>query len=60
LRAIDSTLARRAVRSDLEDDFLWRAERLAVETDFYATHRGSVAFEDDHQTRLGSAANPWG
>lgn len=33
-------------------DFLWRRERLAVETDFYDTHRGSVAFEDDHQRDL--------
>jgi hypothetical protein len=29
-------------------DFLCRAERLAVETDFFDYHRGSVAFEDDH------------
>lgn len=35
-----------------EVDFLWRAQRLAVETDFYGTHRGSVAFEDDHQRDL--------
>lgn len=35
-----------------EVDFLWRAQRLAVETDFYATHRGSVAFEDDHRRDL--------
>lgn len=33
-------------------DFLWRPQRLAVETDFYATHRGSAAFEDDHQRDL--------
>jgi hypothetical protein len=33
-------------------DFLWRAERLAVETDFYDYHRGSVSFEDDHQRDL--------
>jgi very-short-patch-repair endonuclease len=33
-------------------DFLWRAERLAVETDFFDHHRGSVAFEDDHQRDL--------
>ncbi len=33
-------------------DFLWRAERVAVETDFYAYHRGSVAFEDDHRRDL--------
>jgi very-short-patch-repair endonuclease len=35
-----------------EVDFLWRSQRLAVETDFYGTHRGSVAFEDDHQRDL--------
>jgi hypothetical protein len=33
-------------------DFLWRRQRLAVETDFYSTHRGTVAFEDDHQRDL--------
>ena len=33
-------------------DFLWRAQRLVVETDFYGTHRGSIAFEDDHQRDL--------
>jgi very-short-patch-repair endonuclease len=35
-----------------EVDFLWRAQRLAVETDFYDYHRGSVAFEDDHQREM--------
>lgn len=29
-------------------DFLWREQRVAVETDSYRTHRGSIAFEDDH------------
>ncbi|MGE0065978.1 MAG: type IV toxin-antitoxin system AbiEi family antitoxin domain-containing protein [Solirubrobacterales bacterium] len=33
-------------------DFLWRAHRVAVETDFYDYHRGSVAFEDDHRRDL--------
>jgi len=33
-------------------DFLWRAERLAVETDSWLYHRGSVAFEDDHARDL--------
>jgi hypothetical protein len=33
-------------------DFLWPVERLAVETDFFDYHRGSVAFEDDHQRDL--------
>lgn len=28
-------------------DFLWRDARLIVETDSYATHGGTVAFEDD-------------
>jgi hypothetical protein len=28
-------------------DFLWRDARLVVETDSYATHGGTVAFEDD-------------
>lgn len=30
-------------------DFLWRAERLVVETDFFDYHRGSIAFNEDHQ-----------
>jgi very-short-patch-repair endonuclease len=33
-------------------DFLWRAERLIVETDGYRYHRGRVAFEDDHARDL--------
>ncbi|HWC07894.1 MAG TPA: DUF559 domain-containing protein [Solirubrobacterales bacterium] len=33
-------------------DFLWPAEMLAVETDFFDYHRGSVAFEDDHERDL--------
>lgn len=33
-------------------DFLWPAERLAVETDSHRWHRGSVAFEDDHARDL--------
>jgi len=33
-------------------DFLWRRERLAVETDSYRWHRGRVAFEDDHARDL--------
>ncbi len=32
-----------------EVDFLWRAQRLIVETDGYDAHRGSVAFEEDHR-----------
>lgn len=33
-------------------DFLWRDERLVVETDSYVTHGGKVAFEDDRQRDL--------
>lgn len=33
-------------------DFLWRAERVAVETDFYEYHRGRVAFRDDRARDL--------
>lgn len=35
-----------------EVDFLWPIHKLAVETDFFDYHRGSVAFEDDHQREL--------
>ena len=33
-------------------DFLWRRERVAVETDFYEYHRGKVAFQDDRAREL--------
>ena len=33
-------------------DFLWRQQRVVVETDFWAYHRGSVAFEEDHARDL--------
>lgn len=33
-------------------DFLWPERKVAVETDFFDYHRGSVAFEDDHQREL--------
>jgi very-short-patch-repair endonuclease len=33
-------------------DFLWRAQRVVVETDAWGTHRGSVAFDDDHARDL--------
>ena len=33
-------------------DFLWRSERLVVETDSYITHGGTVAFEDDRHRDL--------
>lgn len=33
-------------------DFLWRRQRVAVETDFYGYHRGRVAFQDDHARDL--------
>jgi hypothetical protein len=35
-----------------EVDFLWREQRLIVETDGYRFHRGSQAFEDDHTRDL--------
>ncbi|HXQ88821.1 MAG TPA: DUF559 domain-containing protein [Solirubrobacterales bacterium] len=35
-----------------EVDFLWRSRKVVVETDFWAYHRGSVAFEDDHARDL--------
>ncbi|HVD41502.1 MAG TPA: DUF559 domain-containing protein [Solirubrobacterales bacterium] len=33
-------------------DFLWRSHRLIVETDSYATHGGTIAFEDDRERDL--------
>jgi very-short-patch-repair endonuclease len=33
-------------------DFLWRQERVAVETDFYDYHRGRIAFQDDRARDL--------
>jgi very-short-patch-repair endonuclease len=33
-------------------DFLWREQRIAVETDFYDYHRGRVAFRDDRAREL--------
>jgi very-short-patch-repair endonuclease len=33
-------------------DFLWRHERVAVETDSYAYHRGQVSFQDDRARDL--------
>lgn len=35
-----------------EVDFLWREQRLVVETDSFAYHRGSVSFHDDHARDL--------
>lgn len=35
-----------------EVDFLWRSQRLMVEIDSFAYHRGSVAFQDDHARDL--------
>jgi len=35
-----------------EVDFLWREQRLVVETDSWTYHRGSVSFEDDHARDL--------
>lgn len=34
-------------------DFLWREQKIAVETDFYDYHRGRVAFRDDRARELG-------
>lgn len=33
-------------------DFLWPANKLAVETDSYRYHHGTIAFEDDHARDL--------
>ncbi len=33
-------------------DFLWREQRVVVETDGYRYHRGAQAFEDDHDRDL--------
>jgi len=35
-----------------EVDFVWRLQGVAVETDDFRYHRGSVAFEDDHARDL--------
>ena len=35
-----------------EVDFLWREAKLVVEVDTWTYHRGSIAFEDDHQRDL--------
>ncbi|HVX33884.1 MAG TPA: type IV toxin-antitoxin system AbiEi family antitoxin domain-containing protein [Solirubrobacterales bacterium] len=37
-------------------DFHWPGRRLVVETDSWEYHRGSVAFEDDHERDLGLRA----
>ena len=38
-------------------DFWWPEQRLAVETDSWDYHRGSVAFEDDHERDLALRAH---
>jgi very-short-patch-repair endonuclease len=38
-------------------DFFWPEQRLAVETDSWEYHRGSVAFEDDHERDLNLRAH---
>jgi very-short-patch-repair endonuclease len=43
---VNARLGRRSV------DFLWRRQRVVVETDSWTYHRGSVAFEDDHARDL--------
>jgi very-short-patch-repair endonuclease len=35
-----------------EVDFLWREQRLVVETDSFTYHQGSIAFEDDYARDL--------
>jgi very-short-patch-repair endonuclease len=35
-----------------EVDFLWRDRNLVVETDSWVYHRGSIAFQDDHDRDL--------
>ncbi len=40
-----------------EVDFLWRQQRLIAETDGYRYHRGSAAFEDDHDRDLDLRGN---
>ena len=35
-----------------EVDFLWRRQRLVVETDSFLYHRGSISFEDDYARDL--------
>jgi len=35
-----------------EVDFLWRSQRLVVEADTFAYHRGSISFESDHERDL--------
>ncbi|HEV2857073.1 MAG TPA: DUF559 domain-containing protein [Solirubrobacterales bacterium] len=35
-----------------EVDFLWRKQKLVVEADFFAYHRGSISFEDDYARDL--------
>ena len=37
---------------DMTVDFLWRRSRLIAETDSYATHGGTIAFEDDRDRDL--------
>jgi very-short-patch-repair endonuclease len=41
-------------------DFLWRDERLVVETDSYRYHRGRSAFENDHARDLALRALGYG
>jgi very-short-patch-repair endonuclease len=38
-------------------DFLWREERVVVETDSYRTHGGAVAFEEDRERDLWLTVN---
>jgi very-short-patch-repair endonuclease len=45
-----------AVVAGLEVDAFWPAQRLVVELDGYAHHRGRVSFERDHERELILAA----
>jgi predicted transcriptional regulator of viral defense system len=59
-RSVPAAVVRKAIReaevnvrvAGFTVDFLWRADRLAVETDGYGAHRGRQAFEDDREREL--------
>jgi len=62
LKDLPSTLAPYLPIGGMTVDFLWRDACLVVETDSYATHGGTVAFEDDRERdmrlrRLGFAVH---
>jgi very-short-patch-repair endonuclease len=47
-----AAVAERAKAGRWTVDFLWRAQRLVVETDTWRYHGGEVSFEDDHSRDL--------